>query len=123
MPGGKLAVGEMPADCVVRETLEETGLQIRNPRQIGVVHFYKDNQRDSPEWSSHVFLSKEFDGTLTEGREGQLKWFNIHSLPFDDMWEDDPLWVRLVFDQKEFEGWFYYAGDFEKLVDHKIVQL
>ena len=123
VPGGKLAHGESPRDCVVRETLEETGLRIRNPRQIGTVHFYKEGRRDEPEWRGYVFHSNEYTGTLTEGREGSLKWFDIETLPFDEMWEDDPLWVRLVFEQKEFEGWFYYTGDFEKLVDHRIVQL
>lgn len=123
MPGGKVAVGEKPENCVVRETLEETGLHIKNPRQIGMVHFYKDNRRDAPEWSSHVFLSREFTGTLTEGREGRLKWFSIDQLPFHEMWEDDPFWVVHVFDETPFEARFYYSGDFEKLVDRSIVQL
>lgn len=123
VPGGRFADGETPEQCVVRETFEETGLQISHPQQIGIVHFFKDRQRDSPYWSSHVFLSREFSGRLTEGREGKLRWFLIDHLPFRDMWEDDPLWVQLVFDQKKFEGWFYYNGDFEKLVDHRIFQL
>lgn len=123
VPGGKLADGESPQDCVVRETLEETGLIIKNPQQIGTVHFYKEGRRDEPEWRGYVFLSREYTGTLTEGREGSLKWFSVEALPFSEMWEDDPFWVRLVFDQKKFEGWFYYTGDFDKLVDHRIVQL
>ena len=123
VPGGKVAVGERAEDCVVRETLEETGLHIKNPRRIGTVHFYNDNRRDSPEWSSYVFLSREFSGTLIEGREGRLKWFSIDHLPFHEMWEDDPFWVGQVFDEKRFEARFYYSGDFEKLVDRSIVQL
>jgi 8-oxo-dGTP diphosphatase len=123
VPGGKVAVDEKPENCVVRETLEETGLYIKNPKQIGMVHFYKDSRRDVPEWSSHVFLSREFSRTLTEGREGRLKWFNVDNLPFHEMWEDDPFWVGHVFDERPFEARFYYKGDFEKLVDRSIVQL
>ena len=123
VPGGKIADGEDPQHCAIRETLEETGLRVSNPQQLGRVHFYKDTRRDLPEWIGYVFVSDKFTGTLTESREGILKWFNMDQLPYSEMWEDDPLWTGLVFSHKRFEGWFYYTGDFEKLVDHKIVQL
>lgn len=123
VPGGKIVLGENLASCAVRETLEETGLRIKNPRQIGLVHFYKDGRQDSPEWTGYVFVAREFSGKLREGREGALKWFDTDKMPFDQMWEDDRLWTRLVYEHKQFEAWFYYTGNFEKLVDHKIVQL
>ena len=52
-----------------------------------------------------------------------MQWFDIDHLPFDEMWGDDGFWFRLVFERKLFEAWFYCRGYFEKLVDHKIVQL
>lgn len=33
-PGGKLEQGELPAEAVIRETFEETGLSIQDPRFI-----------------------------------------------------------------------------------------
>jgi hypothetical protein len=36
------------------------------------------------------------------------------------MWEDDQYWYRLVLDGTRFEGWFYFSGEFEKLIDHRI---
>jgi len=45
----------------------------------------------------------------------------VNSLPFEEMWEDDRYWSQLALEGKRFEGWFYYSGDFEKLVDCKIV--
>ncbi len=36
VPGGKMNQGENPSDCFMRETLEETGLSIRNVAQIGM---------------------------------------------------------------------------------------
>ena len=120
VPGGKIRSEETPKECAIRETLEEAGLRVKDPKQIGLVHFYKDGRRDVPEWTGYVFNSREFSGSLTEGREGSLKWFRIDSLPFDQMWEDDKYWCRRAIEGKLFEGWFYYSGDFEKLIDHRI---
>jgi len=55
-----------------------------------------------------------------DGREGRLKWFNVDALPFDEMWEDDQYWCRLALEGTRLEGWFYFSGDFEKLIDHRI---
>ena len=55
-----------------------------------------------------------------DGREGRLEWFNVDALPFEEMWEDDQYWYRLALDGTRFEGWFYYSGDFVKLVDHRV---
>ncbi len=120
VPGGKIRPGEDSGDCAMRETFEETGLRIKNLEQVGLVHFYKNGRRDVPEWTGYVFVSRKFSGTLTEGREGSLKWYSIDSLPFDEMWEDDRYWSRLVFEHKRFEAWFYYSGEFEKLMGHRI---
>lgn len=119
-PGGKILPGEDPAQCAVREVLEETQLTIRDLEHLATVHFYKHDQRDSPDWTVNVFLSRIFEGSPTGGREGVVQWFNVNALPFEEMWEDDQYWHRLVLEGKKFEGWFYYTGDFEKLVDYKI---
>ena len=38
-PGGKKEPNETMDECVVRETLEETGLTILNPVKVGYVEF------------------------------------------------------------------------------------
>jgi 8-oxo-dGTP diphosphatase len=76
----------------------------------------------SPQWTVHVFLSQDFEGTPADGREGITSWFDIDALPFKEMWEDDPYWYRLAIEGRRFEGWFYYSGDFEKLQDYRIVE-
>jgi 8-oxo-dGTP diphosphatase len=122
-PGGKIHDGEDPLSCAVRETFEETNVRVVQPEHVGIVHFYKYDKRGSPDWTAYVFLARKFEGNPVDGREGVTRWFNLNALPFHEMWEDDRYWHRLVFEGKRFEAWFYYSGDFEKLVDFKIEEL
>jgi 8-oxo-dGTP diphosphatase len=119
-PGGKILPGEAPETCAVREVLEETRLRVKDLEQVATVHFYKHDKRDSPDWTVSVYLSRVFEGAPTSGREGIVRWFNVDALPFEEMWEDDRHWHKLALAGKRIEGWFYYAGDFDKLVDYKI---
>jgi 8-oxo-dGTP diphosphatase len=120
-PGGKILHNEEPKACAFREAFEETQLTVRDIEQVGRLYFYKNSERESPEWTVHAFLAHQFDGAPIDGREGQLKWFNIDALPLDQMWEDDQYWCRMALGGTRLEGWFYYSGEFEKLIDHRIV--
>jgi 8-oxo-dGTP pyrophosphatase MutT (NUDIX family) len=119
-PGGKVLPNEDPKACAVREVFEETSLTVKNAEEVGLLYFYNDGQRLSPVWTVRVFLTDEFEGVPIDGREGRLEWFNIDALPFEEMWEDDQYWYKLVLEGKRFEGWFYYSGEFTKLLDHRI---
>jgi len=120
LPGGKMLPNEEPKACAVREVFEETRLTVRNVEQIGLLYFYNNSQRLSPIWTVHAFLARGFEGVPIDGREGRLKWFSIDALPFDEMWEDDQYWYGMALEGTGFEGWFYFSGDFEKLIDHRI---
>ncbi len=119
-PGGKILQNEDPQACAFREVFEETQLIVEEIEPIGILYFYKNNQRRIPDWTVHAFLARQFKGEPTDGREGKLKWFNIDTLPLEDMWEDDQYWCRIAIGGTRLQGWFYYSGDFEKLIDHKI---
>jgi 8-oxo-dGTP diphosphatase len=119
-PGGKILPNEEPKTCAVREVFEETGLVVENIEQVGFLHFYKNDQRENPDWIVHAFLAHQFIGLPVDGREGLLKWFEIDALPFDEMWEDDRYWCRIALEGTRLEGWFYFSGDFEKLVNHRV---
>lgn len=119
-PGGKILQGEEPRHCAIREVFEETRVRINSLEQVGIVHFYKYDDRENPAWTVDVFLSRVFDGTPVDGREGVTRWFDQDDLPFGEMWEDDRYWHSCVAEGRRFEAWFYYSGDFEKLVDYRI---
>lgn len=37
----------------------------------------------------HVFCTSEFKGDPNESDEMKPQWFNVPSLPYDQMWADD----------------------------------
>jgi len=118
--GGKLQPKETAEHCARREVYEETGLKVQRLRKVGTLVFFKYNKREDPDWIAHVFLTNKFYGTIKESREGILRWYPIEQPPFDEMWEDDKYWYRHAVEGRSFRGDFYFRGDFEKLVDHKI---
>ncbi len=119
-PGGKMKPGETPQECILREVYEETGLKIADPEDRGIIQYYKDDQRNSPAWTVHLFLTRSFHGTLRESREGILRWFRTDELPIEQMWEDYKHWYKHLFEGGRLEGEFYFSGDFEKLRDFQL---
>ena len=106
--GGKLEPGESPEECVIREVLEESGLEISHPRLRGLLMFPGFKGQD---WYVFVFTATEFTGSLKENEEGFLQWvpdFDLESLP---LWPSDHYFLPWIKDGKFFSAKFIYAGD------------
>ena len=91
--GGKFEDRESPEDCVLRETLEETGLTLTRFRYRGIVTFVSD--RYETEWMN-LFTADQFKGTIKECDEGVLEWIEkekLYSLP---LWEGDKIFLKLL---------------------------
>lgn len=116
-PGGKLKPGEGIEGCAIREVLEETGLEVRALEPHGELKFHFGPRRD-PDWIVHVFSTRSFSGSLRSGPEGEVRWFGLHEIPYDEMWEDDRYWLPLVFRGKRFTGAFYFDDEGDRLLDH-----
>ena len=118
-PGGKLKEGETPEEGVVREVLEETGLQLKNVSSHGVLRFYF-GQRKDPDWIVYIFSSRWFDGEVKDSDEGVLQWVDLKRPPYDEMWEDDRHWLPLLLENRSFSGDFYFDESGEKLIDYQL---
>ena len=117
--GGKLEQGEDPVDGVTREVQEETGLRIRGPRRHGLLdHFFGD--RSTPAWSVHIFSATVFEGELVSGEEGELRWFPVEEIPYEEMWDDDLHWLPLLLEGRDFDGAFYFNEDASELLDFRL---
>ena len=97
--GGKFEDKESPEEANLRETLEETGLTLKNAEYRGIVTFVSDK------WETeymHKFYADKFEGTVKECDEGELCWVNkkdIFSLP---IWEGDKIFLRLLDEKTPF---------------------
>lgn len=77
--GGKIEPGERSLDCVVRETLEETGLKT-NAEQWTYVGEIK-----SKEWSVDIYTTIYKGETIdaTTITDEQISWFETNNLPLN----------------------------------------
>lgn len=91
--GGKFEDGESPEECVLRETLEETGLTLTDWRYRGIVTFVSDR------WETeymHLFTATGWTGRLHECDEGVLEWVSREQFRGLPQWEGDRIFLRLM---------------------------
>ncbi len=118
-PGGKLLAGELPERGAAREMQEETGLKVNALRFCGLLNFYLGDKRELDQ-IVFVFSTKKSSGRVRDSREGELQWFPIKKMPYNEMWEDDRVWGPLLVAGKSFVGDFRFTDGYKKLVDHKV---
>ena len=91
--GGKFEDGESPEECVLRETLEETGLTLTDWRYRGIVTFVSDR------WETeymHLFTATGWTGRMHECDEGVLEWVSREQFRGLPQWEGDRIFLRLI---------------------------
>lgn len=91
--GGKFEDGESPEECILRETLEETGLTLTDWRYRGIVTFVSDR------WETeymHLFTATGWTGRLHECDEGVLEWVSREQFRGLPQWEGDRIFLRLI---------------------------
>ena len=109
--GGKFEPGETPEECVIREALEESGLEIRNPKLVGLLMFPNFKGAD---WYVFVFTANEFTGELIESNEGHLQWIPDAQVESLNLWESDHVFLPWIREGKFFSARFVYEGDVMK---------
>lgn len=78
-PGGKLLPEESPRECVERELLEETGLDIAAPELRAVITQTADDPAER--WMLFIFVAHAYTGAQkADCPEGRLFWCPIAEL-------------------------------------------
>lgn len=107
-PGGRIEVGESPAECAIRETKEELGITPLNICERGVLHFqFVDG------YSLHctVFTADSYEGEPVETDEAVPRWTPLQAIPYEEMWADDIHWLPGVVNGGKFKGYFHFDND------------
>lgn len=86
---------ETVEEGAIREVREEIGIITKKLEQVADIFFRFPHK---PEWDQHchIFFVHEWDGEPIESEEMSPKWFALDSIPFSEMWNDDPLWLPRV---------------------------
>ena len=75
--GGKLKYYESPKDGVIRETLEETGIIIKEPKFFGIL---TESSPTDYNWISYIFCSEIKYILPPTSDEGKLEWIEYDKI-------------------------------------------
>jgi 8-oxo-dGTP diphosphatase len=78
-PGGHVENGESVYDCAVRETKEETGLDVSNLNSCGILHWI--NRETDERYICFMYKTTDYSGDLTSNNdEGEYFWIGLSEL-------------------------------------------
>lgn len=103
--GGHLEEGEAPAECIVREIFEETGIketELSKLRMRAVITFVNSVYEDEYIILYEAEYTGNEDPALRSCSEGELKWVDrrdIYDLP---IWEGDKYIFDIFFESTDF---------------------
>lgn len=118
--GGKCEPGETPEQAAIRECQEEVGVTARAITPAGILRFYQEPPVDMySNIDVHVYTCREWEGDPHESEEMKPKWFDIDTIPYENMWQDDQHWLPHVLAGKIVDGTFVF-DDAYKLIRYDV---
>ena len=115
-PGGHIELEETSVEAAIRETKEETGLDVDNLRNMGRLRF---QFKEGTSMVGYIFYTETFSGELKECDEAKPGWYELSALDYSRMWEDDRLWLPAMLEGKIIEGYFIFDND-NNMLDYKL---
>ena len=107
-PGGRIEPGETPHECAVREVHEELCIVPSGVRECGELSFQFVDGLALHVW---VFTASGCQGEPSETEEAIPLWAPLDAIPYERMWEDDPIWFPMMLAGERFRGCALFDGD------------
>jgi 8-oxo-dGTP diphosphatase len=115
--GGHLKDKELPFTCAIRETREETGLEMHNVMHNGKL--IVNNSQMTRMYHIDFFSSWIHIGFMKGNDEGQLHWFKTHELPYSMMLPANRVVINHILEGATFGGVIMVA-DGQKLENYTL---
>ena len=115
-PGGHIEKGESFTTSAVREVKEETGLDIKNPKLCGTVHWcHKDTDE---RYIVLLYKATEFSGELVDKTdEGEVFWINKEDFNNYQLSPNFDTYLKVFLsDDNEAFGLYNKDGDDEMII-------
>lgn len=126
LPGGNLENDEMKTpegrlQRAVKETFEETGMKVINPKERGVILFDNskrifDNWKNPADFLVYIFSASSYYGILESSNEGIPMWIGKKDIPSLPQNPGDRMIYKWLEDLRFFRGVIRHNG---KLLDEE----
>lgn len=113
--GGHLEANESPDECLVREVKEETGLTLVSWQIRGILTFV---YRGICEYTC-LYTADEFEGEITDCKEGELKWIYKDELLSLGLFEGDLIFFKLLLEDAPF---FSLKLTYDQKNEHRLTE-
>ena len=110
--GGKVENGETIMQAAIRETKEEIFIEPIDPILRGIIEFDEYYKGERTKVIMNIFVANSYYGRVRESDEMRPQWFNLHSIPYDNMFPDDRLWLPKVLNGEAFKEKFKFDENF-----------